>query len=54
MAITKGEAVQVLGRSIQKVGEYLDDEKTPDKIDKDELIDLIKTTIMDAYSEFAD
>lgn len=54
MALTKGEIVQVLGRTVENVGKKLDDDETPDKVTKDELMEIIQGTLGDLLSEFAD
>ena len=54
MALTKGEAVKVVGNMVVALGDALEDEKTPDKITKEELFDIIKNGAMEAFKEYAD
>ena len=52
--LTKGEAVQVIGKMVVAVGAALDDEKTPDKITKGELFEILQNGVTDALKEMAD
>ena len=54
MALTKGEAVKVVGKMVVAVGEALDDDVTPDKVTKDELFQIIQNGVTDALKEYAD
>ncbi len=54
MALTKGEAVKVVGKMVVALGDALEDEKTPDKITKEELFSIIQGGVTDALKEYAD
>jgi|GEM_PF-5569989 len=54
MALTKGEAVQVLGRTVEKFGKALDDEETPNEITREELMAILQSAAADAFKEFSD
>lgn len=54
MALTKGEIVQVLGRTVERVGVSLDDPQSPDVVTKEELSQIIQQTLGDILTEYAD
>lgn len=51
MALTKGEIIQVLGRTIVNVGEELEKD---DEISKEDIFDIIKNTVQELLKEYAD
>ena len=54
MALTKGEVVQVLGRTVEKIGFAFDDEESPDVVTKEEIFELVKDTLQDLLAEYSD
>ncbi len=52
--LTKGEIVQVLGRTVERVGKKLDDEDTPNEVTREELSQIIQETLGDVLTEYAD
>jgi len=54
VALTKGEVVQVLGRTIERIGMDLDDPDTPNKVSKEEILQLIQDVLTDLLKEFSD
>ena len=54
MAITAGEITQVFGRALVKVGEKLDEGDKVNEITKMELLELLKSAVADAWSEYQD
>lgn len=54
MALTKGEIVQVIGRTLENVGKKLDDAETPDELTRDEVYELIRAFVYDLLQEYED
>lgn len=54
MAFTKGEAFQIAGRAMERIGKKLDDPETPNELTKEEIASIIQETLLDVLAEYND